>query len=129
MGSLIDCLHTKESMWMGYVLQLENGKWYVGVSTQLATRLAQHATGKGAYWTRKHKMVALHRAEIITGNDEAWENFTTLALMSVHGHNNVRGGIWCKTSNIPPPKQLLEFVEATKKCPTPSKSTPQLSDS
>ena len=38
-----------------YVLELEGGNYYVGMSHNLSQRLAQHFSGNGAKWTKLHK--------------------------------------------------------------------------
>lgn len=42
-----------------YTLELENNKVYVGVTNNLAKRYKQHATGKGANYTRKHRPIRI----------------------------------------------------------------------
>ena len=37
-----------------YILRLERGKYYVGLTTSPVRRCRQHFSGLGAAWTRKH---------------------------------------------------------------------------
>lgn len=43
-----------------YVLELENGCYYVGVSSCVKNRIKQHFYGYGAKWTQLNKPVAIH---------------------------------------------------------------------
>lgn len=38
-----------------YVLQLEEGKYYVGKTTQPSFRIESHFHGSGSSWTKKYK--------------------------------------------------------------------------
>jgi hypothetical protein len=79
----------------GYILQLEDDCYYVGITLNLNTRLSQHFDQiGGANWTSMHKPIRLLHVEYDVDTD--WENMTTLTLMSVHGIDKVRGGAWCK---------------------------------
>lgn len=84
--------------WWLYILKLENGKWYVGItSKQPEERFQEHKLGKrAAYWTMKHKPVEIELVEdlgIVTKiHAEAYENKITRTLMKERGLNNVRGG-------------------------------------
>ena len=76
-----------------YVLALDSGKYYVGRSKQLSTRLRQHFTLSGAKFTKKHMS---DRARVVHVRDGDWERELTLQLMGRFGHENVRGGPWCR---------------------------------
>ena len=80
-------------MWQTYVLALDSGKYYVGRSKQLSTRLRQHFTLSGAKFTKKHMS---DRARVVHVRDGDWERELTLQLMGRFGHENVRGGPWCR---------------------------------
>lgn len=41
----------------GYVLSLENGNYYVGITNNFNERINQHLSGKGSSWTKKHKPI------------------------------------------------------------------------
>lgn len=77
-----------------YVLQLENGKYYVGKSANPSARYKQHKDGKGAAWTQKYKPVKFVGTRPL--NSEHDENNLTKDLMKTHGVNNVRGGSYTK---------------------------------
>ncbi|AXK38787.1 GIY-YIG nuclease family protein [Crenobacter cavernae] len=40
--------------WYLYILECAGGRLYTGISTDVARRYAEHATGKGARFTRAH---------------------------------------------------------------------------
>ena len=77
-----------------YILELEDGKYYVGKTNHTFDRFSSHWQGHGAKWTKKHKPVdlyAFHR-----DRPDSDENKLTLAMMRHYGVANVRGGSWVK---------------------------------
>lgn len=40
--------------WFVYILECEDGSLYTGIAIDVAARYAQHASGKGARYTRAH---------------------------------------------------------------------------
>ena len=76
-----------------YTLLLEGGKYYVGHSAQVETRIAQHFLGGGSRWTVLHK--PLQVLACVPG-DRVLESAVTIALMCEHGWENVRGAAWCQ---------------------------------
>ena len=87
----------------GYILYLENGKFYVGTTTNIRRRLGQHKNGKGSKWTklfrwntRKYKWVKLP----YKSNNLKWEKLQTVRFMILKGPENVRGGPWCQTTKF-----------------------------
>lgn len=77
-----------------YVLKLERGKYYVGMTRRTVQRLTQHWDGNGSAWTRKYEMVDL--LEWYPNKRESDENTITLQVMAKYGVHNVRGGDWCR---------------------------------
>ena len=77
-----------------YILELEAGKYYVGRTTNLNRRLAEHISQdyKGSLWTDKYKFVCLLEARL--GDTEVE---TTIEMINRYGFENVRGGPWCRT--------------------------------
>lgn len=50
-------------MYFVYVLQCKDGSLYTGITTDLARRLAEHTSGKGAKYTRGKKVGAIVYSE------------------------------------------------------------------
>ena len=83
-----------------YVLELEGGCFYVGWSADIQTRIASHFLGAGAKWTQLHKPIAVHS---VRPGDTLLETMTTVALMTTHGFEKVRGGPYCHVEMLKPP--------------------------
>lgn len=77
-----------------YILQLEEGKYYVGKTSNPEFRIEKHFNLNGSAWTKKYKPLSL--LEIIPDCDEYDEDKYTLKYMEKHGINNVRGGTFCQ---------------------------------
>jgi predicted GIY-YIG superfamily endonuclease len=81
-----------------YALKLEQGKYYVGITTKNDphARIRQHGGVFGARWTMKYKPVeTLEVRDIgkITQKDaEQYEQQLTLKYMKQYGTKSVRGG-------------------------------------
>lgn len=75
-----------------YVLELENGKYYVGKTKCLANRLAQHRGKKGAKWTKRHKPIGNDFLETRIMTYPSDEASLTRIYMKRYGIDNVRGG-------------------------------------
>jgi len=85
-----------------YVLALEGGHFYVGLTADVEQRRRQHFEGAGAEWTRLHRPTAVLRS-IATGTQNerealAIEDEVTVTLMAQHGIDRVRGGRFCHAS-------------------------------
>ena len=97
-------------IFIGYILQLENDNWYVGITFRGTDRLYEHFCGLGAKWTKLHKPFAIHKVEYI-GSDissaRAWEKNTTLSYMEDKGYNKVRGAGWCQIDIRQRPQELI----------------------
>ncbi len=84
--------------WYLYILKLEHGKWYVGITSKTPeVRFQEHILKKrGAYWTMKYKPLKIELSEdlgvVSKEYAEAYENKVTRSLMKERGINNVRGG-------------------------------------
>lgn len=79
-----------------YVLKLEEGKIYVGITMNLNLRIAQHWSGQGAQWTKRYKPLEL--IQVIAFGSKSLENKVTLLYMKEWGVENVRGGSYCQAS-------------------------------
>jgi len=76
-----------------YVLELNDGCYYVGITSNLNYRYSQHLSGQGAVWTRLHAPISI--LEVCMGDAET-EDRKTIELMKKHGFKNVRGGRYCR---------------------------------
>jgi predicted GIY-YIG superfamily endonuclease len=89
-----------------YVLKLEGDRYYVGKSSDVAKRVKEHATGKGAGYTKLYKPTqVLEVRPLKTPQDE---NNLTREYMTKYGVNNVRGGSYTQIALAPEVKQVLE---------------------
>jgi len=77
-----------------YILQLENGKYYVGKTTDVKKRFDQHVCGNGAEWTKLHRPIKLLETRRIASEHD--ENNKTKDMMKTYGIDNVRGGSYCQ---------------------------------
>lgn len=74
-----------------YILECENGMYYIGITYNLNLRLAQHFSGLGSVITKTHKPISVYK--IIYKGDELIE---TLNMMREFGYERVRGSYWSK---------------------------------
>ena len=80
-----------------YVLKLERGKYYVGMTRKNIDRVLTHIDGRGAAWTKKYPPSgAKPILSFQEGLRESDEDRITLEIMKKYGVKNVRGGSWCK---------------------------------
>lgn len=77
-----------------YFIKCENGKYYVGKSSNLTNRLEEHENRNAAQWTKKHPMIKVKR--IICNKSNWYEDTYTIKKMKKHGIDNVRGGSFCQ---------------------------------
>lgn len=75
-----------------YVLSLEQNKFYVGKTNDLARRFQEHQDQLGSAWTRKYKPTGIVEKFTDHGFDEL---STTLRYMCKYGIPNVRGADYC----------------------------------
>lgn len=76
-----------------YVLGLKNGKYYVGKTNRIASRIAEHYSGEGCAWTRLHKPLQVLDT---FDNSPYRELATTLLYMQKYGIDNVRGSTYSR---------------------------------
>lgn len=80
-----------------YVLECEDGKYYVGSTQNRKKRIEQHERGRGSKWTRLYKPIRVlreHRripSKFLLG----LESKVTAECMLEFGVNNVRGSYFC----------------------------------
>jgi predicted GIY-YIG superfamily endonuclease len=89
-----------------YVLQLENNKYYIGITMNLNMRIAQHFSGEGSKWTKLHKPITIVEIQI-KNITEQLENEITLFYMRKYGWQSVRGGSYTKI-DLKKPLQLTK---------------------
>ena len=82
-----------------YILELENGKYYVGSTTNRKRRLQEHIKRKGSKWTKEHKPIRVLREyrRIPSRYVLGMESRVTAECMLEFGVNNVRGSMFCGT--------------------------------
>jgi len=82
-----------------YVLELKDGKYYVGSTTNRKQRYRQHfeSTRGGSKWTRLHKPIRLiaEYKRIPSRYVMGMESQKTAEYMMKYGVNNVRGAAFC----------------------------------
>lgn len=84
-----------------YVLELEDGCYYVGCTRWPDKRLANHMAGTGALWTQKHKPI--RRIELVNTfitnkrTVQLMEDQLTIKYAEKYGADFVRGGGYCQT--------------------------------
>jgi len=80
-----------------YVLQLEQGKYYVGKTQRLEgvkLRFEEHLTGRGSEWTKLYKPMSI--VESYGHYSTFEEDVLTKKYMMKYGIENVRGGSYTK---------------------------------
>lgn len=92
-----------------YVLELENGNYYVGYSKNIPKRLQLHFSSKGSRWIRLHKPVRV--VETLKGN-LLTELKVTLKYIFIFGSEKVRGSIYVATN---PSETKIHMIECKAK--------------
>jgi GIY-YIG catalytic domain len=82
---------SSKGQWKIYVLQLEEGKYYVGKSQNILERLDAHRRGGATAWTERFPVRDLVYA-VETSDPGMDEDNVTIRCMNRHGIENVRGG-------------------------------------
>lgn len=89
-----------------YVLELENGKYYVGyIERKQEEKIDEYVTEEKNEWIKIHNPVRVLYNVSGTKSDV---NELTLKLMREKGYDNVRGGKWSLVKLHFPPKQLYQ---------------------
>lgn len=106
-----------------YVLKLEHGKYYVGLSHNVEKRFKMHKDGKGAEFTKIYKPISIIK-NVSTyattyANAGPKEDNETIKLMKIFGRENVRGGRYCAVSQAVVDnllgKELCKSIDASLK--------------
>ena len=76
-----------------YTLNLRGGAKYVGFTSNLEKRLADHFSVKGAKWTQKHKPISVHMIRKVPSVAYAkrLETIIYYNMKNYHGASKVRG--------------------------------------
>jgi hypothetical protein len=77
-----------------YILQLEQGKYYIGKTSNPQFRIESHFNLNGSSWTIKYKPIKL--IKLIPNCDDYDEDKYTRIYMDKYGIKNVRGGSYVK---------------------------------
>lgn len=106
-----------------YVLLCKGGKYYVGMTAQkVASRFEQHASGKGAQWTKLHQPIGIEESYSIGFMSEAeatvYENEKTHQIIEKYGAENVRGGDLCFTDQKKHNRQIEKSMQKLLKIKT-----------
>lgn len=99
-----------------YILQLEEGKFYVGKTKNPDVRIESHFTSNGSEWTKKYKPISV--VTVIPDCDDYDEDKYTVQYMGKYGIDRVRGGTFCEIElNSQSMTLLLKMIQgATDKC-------------
>jgi len=73
-----------------YVLECQQGKYYVGKSADVMKRYEQHKDGSGSAWTKKYKPIKMNK--IVSDVSPFEEDKVVKEYMLKYGPDNVRGG-------------------------------------
>jgi len=97
--NLSNQVYTYDSVESGiYVLECENGRFYVGQSKDMFRRMIQHRFERSntAKWLRKYKPLNIWLVYLCEEKDLLkWENDFSKAMIWKFGISRVRGGSWC----------------------------------
>ena len=99
-----------------YILELVDGKYYVGKTNNPGFRIEQHFHSGGSVWTRKYSPVRV--IELINDCDDYDEDKYTRIYMDKYGIENVRGGSFCEEVLDEATVKMLEKMSnsAKNKC-------------
>ena len=67
--------------WIVYMLECADGSLYTGITTDLDRRMAEHAAGKGARYTKGRGPLRLVYRETCAGRAEALRRETAIKLL------------------------------------------------
>lgn len=112
-------------LWQVYVLELEDGYYYVGIAFDVAKRFQEHLAEEGANFTRLHKPIRIVE-QLCSGTcsqDKArkLEDEKTLEYALKYGAEKVKGGRYFIPSKLMRKVKHLQVLDETKRAlPKPS---------
>ncbi len=89
-----------------YILKLKDNNYYVGKAKDVNKRFQEHVSGNGSSWTKKHKPIEI--IKVINNCSSFEEDKQVKELMSLHGIDKVRGGIYTKIDLTKEEKDILQ---------------------
>jgi len=94
-----------------YVLQLQHGKFYVGNTDNIYTRMLDHKlmTPASSMWVKEYGPVE-RVVEISKNCCKEDEHYKTLQYMSMFSWENVRGSSYCRLHMFSAPEALKNFA-------------------
>jgi len=92
-------IRTKLERYTVYVLECEEGKYYVGSTSNRKRRYNQHARRRGSQWTKTYAPLLIKKEykRIPKKYLLGFESKVTAENMLLYGVNNVRGSMFCST--------------------------------
>jgi hypothetical protein len=96
-----------------YILELREGKYYVGKTNNPGFRIEQHFHSGGSVWTKKYQPINI--IEIINDCDDYDEDKYTRIYMDKYGIENVRGGSFCEENLDETTVKMLEKMSTSTK--------------
>ena len=96
-----------------YILQLTQGKYYVGKTENPKFRLDSHFKNGGCAWTKKYKPQQI--IALFPDCDDFDEDKFTLKYMSKYGIDNVRGGSFCR-SELTDKSTIERMITSSNDC-------------
>ena len=95
-----------------YVLELENGHYYIGQSRNPDKRFKSHIEGKGAKWTKQHKAIRIVETRtteaLVESEAQLFEDEVTLEYAIKYCADKVRGGGYTQVENVRWPQEVLD---------------------
>lgn len=80
---------TPDVVWHVYVLECQNGRLYTGISTDPVRRFREHATGKGARFTRANPPLTMLGSSVCLSRSDALRREYALKQLSAPAKRQV----------------------------------------
>jgi len=89
-----------------YILELQDGNYYIGKTSNVIQRYQQHLNGDGSAWTRAYPPISL--VKTIENASAFDEDKVTKEYMAKYGIDKVRGGTYVQINLSIAHKQVLQ---------------------